>query len=176
MKIIAFVITMFAISATAADFRALDIGQSCVSAQDWEVSKGSAPIPERMGPDIYAFNGREFDRDIFLSYFCVNGALFTGNYSFPIESLERAAATYRDIHARLLSTYGDAFVDNSPWNSDGDRRFIASVASRYMTNWRTSRVSATLTIMPNQPSEQSGWRVFLVISSVHPKVKLPPPS
>jgi hypothetical protein len=59
---------------------------------------------------IYAFTGREFDRDLFFSYFCMHGDLFTGNYSFPIESLEQAADSYRDVHAKMLSTYGDAFV------------------------------------------------------------------
>ena len=170
--------TIFSLSATAADFRALDIGQSCTTAREWEVARGSTPMPGRTGAgaDIYAFTGREFDRDLFFSYFCMHGELFTGNYSFPIESLEQAAESYRDVHAILLSTYGDAFVDNSPWSGDGDRRFMATELSRFNTNWRTSRVSATLTIMPSQTGEKSGWRVFLVIASAHLKAKAPPSS
>jgi hypothetical protein len=128
------------------------------------------------GADIYAFTGREFDRDLFFSYFCMHGELFTGNYSFPIETLQQAADSYRDVHARLLSLYGDAFVDNSPWSGNGDERFIATDPSKYMTNWRTSRVSAAPTIMPNQTGEKSGWRVFLVIGSAHLKSKAPPSS
>jgi hypothetical protein len=176
MHKLASVLTMFAMSATAADFRALDIAQSCASAREWEVARGSTPMPGRTGAgaDIYAFTGREFDRHLYFSYFCAHGDLFTGNYSFPIESLEQAVDSYRDVHSILLSTYGNAFVDNSPWNGDGDRRSIATDSSKYMTNWRTSRVSATLSIMPNQPTEKSGWRVFLVIAPVLSKAESPP--
>jgi hypothetical protein len=176
MHKLALVLTMLAMSATAADFRALDIGQSCASAREWEVAHGSTPVPGRTGPgaDIYAFEGREFDRDLFLSYFCMHGDLFTGNYSFPIESLDQAAASYRDVHDRLLSIYGDTSVDNSPWNGIADRRSIATDSSKYMTYWKTSRVTATLSIMPNQPNENPGWRVFLVIAPVLSKAKSPP--
>jgi hypothetical protein len=178
MRKLAFALTMLSTSASAADFRALDIGQSCASAREWEVARGSTPMPGRAGAgaDVYAFTGREFDRNLYFSYFCMHGDLFTGNYSFPIESLEQAVDSYRDVHGLLLSRYGDPFVDNSPWNRDSDKRSIATDSSKYMTNWRTPRVSATLSIMPNQPTEKSGWRVFLVIAPVLSKAKSPPSS
>src|ERR1700733_8513524 len=103
--------TIFSLSATAADFRALNIGQACTTAREWDGARGSTPMPGRTGAgaDIYAFTGREFDRDLFFSYFCMHGELFTGNYSFPIESLEQAAESYRDVHAIFFSPFGEAF-------------------------------------------------------------------
>ncbi len=81
---LALIMTIFTMSARAADFRALDIGQSCALAREWEVSKGSIPTPGRKGPgaDIYAFEGRDFDRELSFSYFCIDGNLFAGNYFF----------------------------------------------------------------------------------------------
>ena len=167
----AFALTMFAISASAADFRALDIGQSCASAAKWEAAQGSTSMPGKAGPgaDIYTFEGREFDRDVYLSYFCTHGTLFTGNYSFPIESLDQAVDSYREIRERLLSVYGDASSDASPWSGEGDVRSTGIDSPKYMTVWRTRRASTTLSLMRNQPSEKPGWRVFLVVGPVTSK-------
>lgn len=170
----AFALTMFAISASAADFRALDIGQSCASAAKWEAAQGSTSMPGKAGPgaDIYTFEGREFDRDVYLSYFCTHGTLFTGNYSFPIESLDQAVDSYREIRERLLSVYGDASSDASPWSGEGDVRSTGIDSPKYMTVWRTRRASTTLSLMRNQPSEKPGWRVFLVVGPVTSKATL----
>ena len=171
MRKLGFALTMFAISATAADFRALDIGQSCGSAREWEVAQGSTPMPGSAvpGADIYAFEGREFDRDVYLSYFCMHGTLFTGNYSFPIESLDQAVDSYRDIRERLLSVYGETSSDASPWSGAGDMRSTGIDSPKYMTFWRTAGASTTLSLMRNKPSEKPGWRVFLVIGPVTSK-------
>lgn len=158
-------LTMIAMSATAADFRELNIGEACGTAREWEAAKGSTLISDRTGADaeIIAFKGWDFGRDLFFSYFCQHGELFTGNYYFPIESSEQVANTYREIHATLLSAYGDTFMDNSPWRSDGDPRFILKNGTRYITSWRTSRLNINLTVIPNQKNENSGLRVFLII-------------
>jgi hypothetical protein len=54
---LAFLLMMFAMSATAADFRALDIGQSCASAREWEVARGSTPMPGRTGAAGNPYHG-----------------------------------------------------------------------------------------------------------------------
>jgi len=46
---LAFAATIFAVSANAADFRALNIGQSCVSVRESEIAQGSTPLPARTG-------------------------------------------------------------------------------------------------------------------------------
>jgi hypothetical protein len=175
MRKLAFALMLFVLPVSATDFRALDIGQSCASAREWELARGSAPMQGRAGPgaDIYSFEGREFDRDVYLSYFCMNGALFTGNYSFPIESLDQAVDSYRDIRERLLSIYGDTSDDASPWSGAGDIRSTGIDSPIYMTHWKTARVSTTLSLMRNHPPEKAGWRVFLVIGPVTSKATPP---
>lgn len=160
-------LTLSAFGASGADFRALDIGQPCASAPAWEIAHGSTPLPWNtvQGGENYAFKSREFDREIVVMYFCVHESLFTGNYYFPIESLDQAVEGYRNIHSRLRSSYGETFLDSSPWNGYGDNRSVAPDPRHYMTTWRTSRVSATLALMPNHPSESAGFRVFVVIGA-----------
>lgn len=179
MHKLTFALTMFFISANAADFRALDLGQSCASAREWEVAQGSTPMPGSAGPgaEIYAFEGREFDRAVYLTYFCTHGTLFTGNYSFPIDSLDQAVDSYRDIRERLLSVYGDTSGDASPWGGAGNTQSTGIESPKYMTFWRTARAISSLSLMRNKPSEKSGWRVFLVIGPVSSKAtaQSPPP-
>jgi hypothetical protein len=167
----AYLLTILAMSATAADFRALDIGQSCATAREWEVVRGSTPMQGAAGPgaDIYGFEAQEFGRDVYLSYFCIHGTLFTGNYSFPIESLDKALESFHEIHDQMLFAYGDTSSDNSPWNGDGEMQSTTIESPKYMTHWQTTRVSTTLSLMRNKPSESPGWRVFIVIGPVHPK-------
>src|ERR1700730_15031437 len=50
MHKLALLLTIYAMSATAADFRALDNGQSCASAREWEMARGSTPKQGSVGP------------------------------------------------------------------------------------------------------------------------------
>jgi hypothetical protein len=167
MRTFVALLTLFATQTSASDFRAVDIGQPCSSVQAWEIAQGSTQIPwtAPTGAETYAFKARQFDQQIVVMYFCIHGSLFTGNYFFPIELLKQAVESYRSVDEKLLSSYGETFIDNSPWNRYGEMRLVAPDARNYMTVWTTARVSTTLSLMPNQPSENPGLRVFLVISA-----------
>jgi len=101
----------------AADFRTLDIGDSCASVQAREKARGSIAIPWKQlsGADTYAFRGHDHGRDLTLTYFCPKGALFSGNYYFPVEQLEVAVNTYHAAYDVMVASYGTPFTDNSPW-------------------------------------------------------------
>jgi hypothetical protein len=163
-----------ATSASAADFRALDFGQSCVLAPDWEVEHGSTPAraPAGTSGSQLAYTGHEFDRDLYIFYFCVGGKLFSGNYLFPIESPDQIADTYRDAYTKLLSIYGEIHDDDSPM-THGDRYFIEPDLSNFSTIWRTSRVSAILAIKRSRKNEKSGWRVILIVFPADFKAQVP---
>ncbi len=90
-------VTSFSSPLRAADFRTLDFGAACDSVVTREQARGSVPIPgEKIsGADVYGFRGREYDRDLVLTYFCPKGVLFSGNYYFPVEGLETAIVSYR---------------------------------------------------------------------------------
>jgi hypothetical protein len=164
-------VTLAAAPAGAADFRTLDFGATCESVQAHEQARGSVAIPwgKISGADVYAFRGRDYDRDLILMYFCPKGALFSGNYYFPVEQIETAVTSYRNTYDLLVSVYGAPFIDNTPWQVGGstkDERVINSDSRKYMTSWSTPRLHATISIMPSQESEGPGWRVFVVISPV----------
>jgi hypothetical protein len=102
-----------------------------------------------------------------ITYFCLKGTLFSGNYYFPVEQLDAAVNSYRAAYDLLVSMYGAPLVDNSPWQvgtSSKDPRAIASDPREYMTAWKTPRSNATISLMPNFPSESLGRRVFIVVS------------
>jgi hypothetical protein len=153
----------------AADFRALDIGDACASVQAKEEIRGSVAIPWKQlsGADTYAFRGRDFDRDLTITYFCPKGALFSGNYYFPVEQFDAVVNSYHKAYDLMISRYGTPFVDNSPWQlgaQERDPRWIASDPRKYMTSWKTTRVFATMSLMQSFESEGPGWRVFVVVS------------
>jgi hypothetical protein len=153
----------------AADFRVLDFGDACASIQAREEPLGSVAIPWQKisGADIYAFKGREFNRELLITYFCPKGTLFSGNYYFPVEPLDVAVTSYRAAYDLLVSMYGAPFFDTSPWQvgaNDKDPRAIASDPQKYTTAWKTPRLHVALSLMPNFPSEGPGRRVFIVVT------------
>jgi hypothetical protein len=163
----AFLLALIAVSAEGADFRAPDIGQSCATVVEWEIAHGSTPVPWTTvpGAETYAFRVRQFDRDILAQYVCVKGNLLAGNYLFPVESLDQAVDSYREIHSRLLAVYGIPSADNSPWSDNVDSRVTSLYPQQYMTIWIAARETSTISLMPNKKSESVGWRVFLVIGA-----------
>lgn len=152
----------------AADFRTLNFGDSCADVEGKERALGAVAVPWKQisGADIYAFKIREYDRDLVMTYFCPKGKFFTGNYSYPIEQLDDAVKSYRGAYDWLISTYGAPFLDASPWQVGADSKESGRIASdpkKYMTDWRTARLSITMMIAPNLPAEPPGWRVFIVV-------------
>jgi len=167
-----------AVSATAADFRALNIGESCASAREWEIAKGSVPttqLPDGTSNSYWlGFRGKAFGKDVYLSYLCRNGSLFTGNSSFSVSSLDEAIESYHQIHDEMLSTYGDSSMDASPWNGNVGRTSTSLDSPKYVTTWISSHTLISLSLMRNQPSESVGWRVFIVVGPYHPNAATTP--
>jgi hypothetical protein len=162
-------VILIAAPADAADFRTLDLGAPCDAAPAREQARGSVAIPWKKipGADVYAFTGRDYDRDLVVMYFCPQGTLFSGNYFFPIEQPEKAVTSYRGVYDLLIAVYGAPFVDNTPWQVGGstkDERVINPDPWMYMTAWRTPRLNINMAITQGQESEGPGWRVFVVIS------------
>jgi hypothetical protein len=161
----------------AADFRAIDLGSPCASVRELEKERGSVPIPwkEMEGGELYAFSGREFDRDVTILYFCIDGHLFTGNYYFPFEDLDQAVKSYGEAHDSFEGTFGRPFLDSSPWvfrtDPDLDPRAVSSDPARYMTTWKTSRARVTLSLMSRDTKPDRKWQVFIVVSPLDPKAR-----
>lgn len=170
-SMLGFFVAMIVISAPAgaAEFRTLDLGAPCDAVPAREQARGSVAIPWKQipGADVYAFTGREYERDLVIMYFCPQGNLFSGNYFFPIEQPEKTVTSYRDVYDLLVSVYGAPFVDSTPWQVGGstkDPRVISPDPQKYMTMWRTPLLNVNMAIGLNRESEGPGSRVFVVIS------------
>jgi len=153
-----------AISAHASDFRAVDIGGPCTTVTDWELARGSSLVPRKApGMENYAFRVREFDRTVLATYVCINGKLFTGNYSFPVEGSSQVASSYRAAYTELVAQFGEPSSSDVPWKGADNGVPVLIQASGFMTTWTTERLAVVLSIMPNRPTEAEGWRVFIVV-------------
>ena len=150
--------------ASAADFRPLKLGDACAGVEEKEQALESISLPRMDTPGVHAFQVREYDRDLFVSYFCPKGNLFTGSYSFPIEEFDDAVKTYRRTNDGLVSNYDSPVLDSPPSLVGTDTESLVGGPDRtkYSAAWRTSRALVTISIMPNQPSEVNGRRVFFL--------------
>ena len=81
MRIVTLLLAVLAMPTVAADFRTLDIGDSCAEVVSKESSLGSRAIKSRVeGMSLFTFEGLEFDRQLVFSYFCPSGKLLAGDY------------------------------------------------------------------------------------------------
>lgn len=147
----------------AADFRALDFGPPCDGAQARE--QGA----EIAGAGAYAFSGQAFARGLNVRYLCAKEGwpAFVGNYSFPIEPLEKAVTSYHNIYDRLISIYGAPYFDNTRWQVGArtkDQRNIDPDPRKYSAYWKTPRLFVNLVMIRSYKSRVRGWRAFVVIS------------
>jgi hypothetical protein len=171
-------LTVFPFAAGAADFRALDVGQSCGTVRDWELARGSTQIPSHAdsGLEIYAFTTEDFGRHVVVTYACVNGALRDGSWRFPDESWQQAVERYRGLYGSLESTYGRAAVVGHPWDDTNDQKFIADNWFKLTSMWVLPKGNATVTlnIQPTPPfkPELPKWSIDITVSEAHIKSEL----
>ena len=167
MRISLVILAVFAARAGAADFRAVDLGASCASVEKFEESVGSRQLPWQgaEGLEGYSNLGRAFDRVVTINYFCLEGHLEAGHYLFPIEELETAVESFRQLHEQLVNSCGVPFVDNTPWQGEGspkDPRSVQSDPREYLTSWRMGSAWVSVSLMRNFTTEQPGWRVIVM--------------
>jgi hypothetical protein len=173
----AYPLVLFPFVALAADFRALDVGQSCGTVQAWELAHGSIQIPSHSdsGLEVYAFSAEDFGRHIELTYVCVNGALRDGSWRFPNESWQQAVESYRSLYVSLAATYGAAALQGHPWDETSDQKVIADHWFKLTSMWVKSGGNAivTLNIQPTPPfmPESPKWSIGITVSKAHIKTE-----
>ena len=150
-------------TAFSKDFRTIDIGEPCKNVPKLEKALSTERIAwSGSAKERIAFKGEFAGIDTYILYFCPGGSLFTGNYLFENKSLEESLIIYRKIYDHLISTYGEARIDPTPWKKNVDPRWVTPDPREYLTWWKTDRLSITLSIHEeNQKSD--GWGVFVAI-------------
>jgi hypothetical protein len=156
--------------AMASDFRVLDFGQSCDGVREREEALGSASIvwnPSK--PELIAFTGQEFHRDVSIVYLCPRGSLLAGNYLFPTESLDDALKSLRSIYDTFLAEYGLPWMDNTAWQHEPpDPRAIQADPRKYSVYWQLDGILTLLSVMPVDES-QGAWHVVVRVHRPKPK-------
>src|ERR1700730_5601951 len=109
-------LVIFALPAGAADFRSIDIGQSCNTVDAWEMAHGSTRniTHSNSGLEVYSYNVEQFGRRLIVRYLCNSGKFFSGHYDFPREPWPQAVKTYGDAYNSLRSTHGAPSTQDHP--------------------------------------------------------------
>jgi|SRR5271170_2534389 len=168
-------IALFATPAIGQDFRALNLDQSCDGLATLEQSLGSKPIiTSDTQPDRYAFSGQAFGHDAFITYYCPDRKLHTGNLFLSTQPLDAASETYRIIYNHLVSRYGHPVIDHSPLNGTFSQDtlqkdyFSTKLGIEYSTVWLGTNRIVDLALRSNGDVSASSWRVALGITYVKP--------
>jgi hypothetical protein len=161
------VLTAFAAHAGAADFRNLNLGASCASVPAFEHSVGSREVPWQgaEGLEGYSFEGTAFSRLVSINYFCNEGRFDSGHYVFPLDTLAASAENYRWVHQQLFRTHGPPFIDSTPWlveEMNRDPRSVQPDPRDYLTSWRLGNLWISVSLVPSNAVERSGWRTVVL--------------
>lgn len=154
-------------SVCATDFRTFNFADTSAGAEEKEKALGSASVSWKPISDAHshAFQALAYDRDLVITYSSRKDNFFTANYSFPTEQFDAAMKVYRHTYGRLISTYDSPVLDPSPSLVGTDVESLVGGPDRtkYSAAWWTAHASIMISIMPNQPSEVLGWRMFVVV-------------
>jgi hypothetical protein len=152
-------------SAGAADFRVVNFGDSCDSIRPLERALGSREASwPGLSPDVPAFIGRAFDREVTISYFCLRGKFAVGNYFFASQSLDEAVESLHEAYDSLVSTYGAPYTDATPWHGANSRFVtVAPDPSKYSAFWRGDRVNTIVSLRADGDAPDAKWKVAIAI-------------
>lgn len=134
--------------ADAGSFRVADLGAPCEFIPDQETAAGSQRVPWGDGnPAFIAFRTELLGEQVTVVYLCRDGLLFTENYYFPKRETEESLGDFRKVYDVLRSRYGEAILDNTPWHSNVDPRWLEKDPTQYYVTWRNPEVRVTITLI-----------------------------
>jgi hypothetical protein len=156
-----------ALPASAADFRAIDIGQGCDTVDSWEVAHGSTRIVTRSDPglEVYSYRVEQFGRRVTVRYLCHYGKLLSAHYDFPLEPWSQAVKTYADTYDSLRSIHGSPAIEDHPTTDLDTQSRSPNHWSTHISEWEDPKSDTVLSIMPGQPSkpELDEWHVLIEV-------------
>jgi len=95
-----------------ADFRVLDLGQSCENVQELEASLGSQP-ESKIENKEYSFTGTILDMTGRIEYICKDGKFVRGVAFVKFKALDEAKEFYFNSKSKLIDRYGPPTLDLS---------------------------------------------------------------
>ena len=160
-------LVIFALPAGAADFRSIDIGQTCNTVDAWEMAHGSTRniTHADSGLEVYSYNVEEFGRRVIVRYFCHYGKFFSGHFDFPREPWLQAVETYRNTYNSLRSIHGAPSTEAHPSDDIDNQARSPNHWTTHISVWKDSKANTVLSIVPSQPSkpELDQWHVLIEV-------------
>jgi hypothetical protein len=158
---------IFTVPAGAADFRSIDIGQSCNAVDAWEMAHGSTRNITRADPglEVYSYNVEQFGRRVIVRYLCHYGKFFSGHYDFPLEPWPQAVKTYRATYNSIRSIHGAPSTEDHASDDIDNRARSPNHWTTHISEWKDSKADIVLSIVPYQPSkpELDEWHVLIEV-------------
>lgn len=147
-------------------FRAATFGAACAVIPAQEKALGSKQVAlndESSG--FLAFSTELFGEEVRVVYLCKDGLLFTENYYFPKRTSELSLRDFRRVYDDFNSRYGQALLDNTPWQSSVDPRTVEKNPVRYYVTWRKDGLRITIALMPQDEDPVTDRHVFIIVST-----------
>jgi hypothetical protein len=165
MRRLTVLLAILVLPAEAADFRAIDIGQSCTTVDAWEMAHGSTrnTTHSDSGLEVYSYSIEQIGRRVLVTYLCHSGKFFSGYYDFPREPWLQAVKTYNDAYSSLRTTKGAPSIEDHPSGDIDNKTRSPNHWTTYISVWKESNADVVLSIMPSQPSkpELDEWHVLI---------------
>ena len=152
---------LVASAAFAADFRTLDIGDSCENVVEQETNLGSTLIQEGSDGSQYFFMASLFDRAVTVVYWCSENVLFRGVYLFDKTDYRDARALYARAKASVTRTFGTPVHDEESEEFRNKLREpgLLKKEQAYAAIWQKQDLRVHLSLYG--PAGGEGWRAFL---------------
>ena len=165
MRWLILVLTTITLCANAADFRDLNFGESCASADTTELTRGSRHAPWTMeSTDLHTYSGRELDRPAWILYLCQGGIFRVGTLFFESQSPRLSVDTYHEIYLSYISQYGVPLLDNTPWRTRQPTAPPMEVdPAKFSVSWRSKRTLQGMTFRHQSEIPDKDWVVAVTI-------------
>jgi hypothetical protein len=149
-----------------ADFRGTEFGSPCAAVEEREKALGSEPDPSNGSG--YRFKGRAFDRHVFISYLCKDGALALGDYHFPAGRYNDAVSDYLAAYDFFLALYGPPLMAYARHREFAAAAQLAvpsvgaATRDEYHASWNAQGLSVHVDLIAHGDYAGENWHAMVV--------------
>lgn len=162
-RVAAALVFFAAVSASGADFRALDFDAACDGVAARESALGSQSYEGKLPSGYqFAFRGRQLERDVVIAYACRDGKFYRGAYIFDVRDAEEATQVYGALKRQVTRDLGRPYYDFASAEHRRKMEEIGATLSQADTQvafWKNAVYEAHASVA--EPARERGWRVSL---------------
>jgi hypothetical protein len=130
---------------------------------------GSEQIPvDAINGTAYRFKGRAFDRDVWITYLCKDGALRLGDYRFPEGKYDEGVIDYLAAYNTLVSVYGPPFMAYAQHGEMTAELVVpvtgAATRDEYHASWKVQGLSVHVDLKAHGDYADGNWHAGVVVT------------